>query len=145
MTVALVVAAIVAAFVILLPLKQVSGYRFCVLCVSISGVWLALLALHWLEIFDNPVLLALLMGQTVVGLNYLVERRISEDLLIFRLPFVLTLTVLFYFAITLDPTVATAGLAVAATWIATLVLYARRNAGKLRGIARQIIECCKDW
>lgn len=145
MIVALVVAAIVAAFVILLPLKQVSGYRFCVLCVSISGVWFTLLVLHWLEIFDNPVLLALLMGQTVVGLNYLVERRISEDLLIFRLPFVLTLTVLFYFAITLDPTVATAGLAVAAMWIATLVLYARRNAGKLRGIARQIIECCKDW
>jgi hypothetical protein len=143
--VALVVAAIVAAFVILLPLKQVSGYRFCVLCVSISGVWLTLLTLHWLEIFDNPVLLALLMGQTVVGLNYLVERRISEDLLIFRLPFVLTLTVLFYFAITLDPTVATAGLAVAATWIAALLLYARRDAGKLKGIARQIIECCKDW
>lgn len=145
MTVALVLAIVVAAFVILLSLKQMSGYRFCVLCVSISGTWLALLALHWLEVFDNPVLLALLMGQTVVGLHYLIESQISEDLLIFRLPFVLTLTVLFYFAITLDPTVAPAGLAVTATWIAAFAVYVRRDADKLKRLARQIIECCKDW
>lgn len=145
MTVALVVAAIVAAFVVLLSVKQVSGYRFCVLCVSIGGTWVVLLALHWLGVFDNPVLLALLMGQTVVGFHYLIEARVREELLVFRLPFVLTLMVLFYFAITLDPAVVSAGLAVAATWIAAFLVFARRDAGKLRGLARQIIECCKDW
>jgi len=140
-----VVAAIVGAFVVLLLLKQVSGYRFCVLCVSVSGTWLALLALRWLGMFDDPVLLALLMGQTAVGLYFFIEGRVREDLLVFRLPFLLTLTVLCYFAITLDPATVTAVLAVAATWIGAFVLYARRDAAKLRGLVRQVIECCKDW
>jgi hypothetical protein len=86
------------------------------------------------------------MGQTITGLHYLVEGRVREELLVFRLPFVLTLVALFYLAIAPDAAVA-AGLSgvVAATWVIALAVYATRNVDGLKSIARQVIECCKDW
>jgi hypothetical protein len=98
-TEAAVIAGMVAAFAVLLALKRLSGLRFCVLCVTVGATWLALLALHWAGTYENRVLLALLMGQTITGLHYLVEGRVREELLVFRLPFVLTLVALFYLAI----------------------------------------------
>jgi hypothetical protein len=145
-TEAAVIAGMVAAFAVLLALKRLSGLRFCVLCVTVGATWLALLALHWAGTYENRVLLALLMGQTITGLHYLVEGRVREELLVFRLPFVLTLVALFYLAIAPDAAVA-AGLSgvVAATWVIALAVYATRNVDGLKSIARQVIECCKDW
>jgi len=144
-SVAVVLGAIVAAFAALLAVKAASGGRFCVLCASIAGTWLVLLALHHAGRFDDPVLLALLMGQSVTGIYHLLETRVRESWLVFRLPFVLTLTLLFYFLVTLDSGLLPVVIGLAALWLAALAIHASRRAGGAGALARQLIECCKNW
>ncbi len=146
MSEAAVLAAIVIGFAGLLALKRASGLRFCVLCASLAGAWLVLLVLYRAGVYANPVLLALLMGQSVTGLHYLLEKKVPEDLLVFRLPFVLTLTAIFY--LLLVPAAATAAAlagVLAAAWAAAIAVYARRDAGRFKQLARQIVQCCRDW
>jgi len=143
---AAVLAAIAVGFAVLLALKRASGLRFCVLCASLAGTWLVLLVLYRTGGYGNALLLALLMGQSVTGLHYLLDKRLPEDLLVFRLPFVLTLTALAYLLLAPGASVAAALAAVlAAAWAAALAVYARRDVGRFRRLARQLVECCRDW
>ena len=116
------------------------------LCVSLAGTWLVLLVLFRTGGYGNTLLLALLMGQSVTGLHYLLEKRVPENLLIFRLPFVLTLTALAYLLLAPGAPVAAAlATVLAAAWAAALAVYAWRDVGRFRRLARQIVECCRDW
>ncbi len=145
MTTLAVFGAAIAMFAVLLAVKAASGLRFCVLCASIAAVWIGLLALHRFGVTSDPVLLALLMGQSVTGLTYLLEKRVAEPWLVFRLPLVLTLTLAFYFAITLERALTAPLAAVAAVWVVALVLFANRHPGALGNLARQVVACCRDW
>ena len=146
MSEAAVLAAIVLGFAVLLAVKRASGLRFCVLCASLAGTWLVLLGLYRAGAYGNPLLLALLMGQSVTGLHYLLEKKVPDDLLVFRLPFVLTLTALAYLLLAPGAPVAAALAAVlAVAWAAALAVYARRDVGRFRRLARQLVECCRDW
>lgn len=146
MSEAAVLAAIAAGFALLLALKRASGLRFCVLCVSLAGTWLVLFVLYRTGAYANTLLLALLMGQSVTGLHYLLEKRLPESLLVFRLPFVLSLTALAYLLLAPGVSAAAALAAVlAVVWAAALAVYARRDAGRFRQLARQLVECCRDW
>lgn len=146
MSEAAVLAAIVVGFAVLLALKHASGLRFCVLCASLAGTWLVLLVLYRAGMYGNTLLLALLMGQSVTGLHYLLEKRVPESLLVFRLPFVLTLTALAYLLLAPGaPGAAALAVVLAAVWAAALAVYARRDVGRFRRLARQIVECCRDW
>lgn len=146
MSEAAVLAAIALGFALLLALKRASGLRFCVLCVSLAGTWVALFILYWMGAYANTLLLALLMGQSVTGVHYLLEKRVPEHLLVFRLPFVLTLTALAYLLLAPGASVAAAlGVVLAAVWAAALAVYARRDVGRFRRLARQLVECCRDW
>ena len=33
----------------------------------------------------------------------------------------------------------------AVAWAAALAVYARRDVGRFRRLARQLVECCRDW
>ena len=114
MSEAAVLAAIVLGFAVLLAVKRASGLRFCVLCASLAGTWLVLLVLYRTGEYGNTLLLALLMGQSVTGLHYLLEKKVPDDLLVFRLPFVLTLTALAYLLLAPGASVAAAPAAVLA-------------------------------
>jgi len=142
---AAVLAAIAVGFAVLLALKRASGLRFCVLCASLAGTWLVLLVLYRTSGYGNALLLALLMGQSVTGLHYLLEKRVPESLLVFRLPFVLTLTALAYLLLAPNAPAAALTAVVAAVWAAALAVYARRDVGRFRRLARQLVECCRDW
>lgn len=136
---------LVVVFAILLALKGVSKLRFCVMCLSVACVWIGLLLVYWFARAVDPVLLALLMGQSITGLSYFVENRIEERWLVFRLPFVLTLTLAFYSAISGGFALAGPADVIATIWLAAFALFAKRHSGVLASLARQVIACCRDW
>ncbi len=141
-----VFAAITALFFTLLLLKTLikSKSRLCVICASVSITWIALLALYWKGYFENTVLLGMLMGQSVTGIFYLVEKKTKKELHVFRLPFLLTLTFAFYSLLTLQGNLKTAAL-VSALWAAFLLLFIYRKNSKANAVVKKLIECCKNW
>lgn len=143
MDVAIVFAVIFLLFAVLLVLKKTLKIRLCAMCSAVALTWAGLLILYWLGQFDNTTLIALLIGQSVLGLYYLAEKRFREELMIFRLPGWMTLTFIAYTAI--------AGLElwpfaiIAPAWLIAGFLYAYSANPKLRGTVDHIIACCRDW
>jgi len=139
---------IVSLFILFLILKQLLKGKikeeFCVLCTSVSLTWILLLALFWLEKFDDKVLIALLMGQSTLGVFYLVDHKMGDNLKIFRLPFLLTLTVAAYSLINnleyLDYMIILASL-----WALFGIIYLYRNNIKVNSLVKKLIECCKNF
>ncbi|PIR97474.1 MAG: hypothetical protein COT91_01120 [Candidatus Doudnabacteria bacterium CG10_big_fil_rev_8_21_14_0_10_41_10] len=136
---------IIALFFLLLAVKSLFKGKFCVICSSISFTWATYLVLNKLGYFQDTVLLGILMGQTVVGIYYLIDRKIKEDLRIFRLPFILSLTLAAYF--TLNPV--KEGLPVflllVILWVVFILTYTFRRQSGFGGFVKKIIECCKNW
>lgn len=146
----LIFGAISLIFIFLLMVKALGKWKFCVLCGSIGLSWLALLIVYWLNIFHNPLIIALLVGNSVVGIYYLVERKIAEKFHLFRLPFFLTLLFVGYWLISwpsifaVDQLLPTGALLLVLWLIFCWVFLSRHNA-KLKSFVSQIINCCKNW
>jgi hypothetical protein len=150
----IVLLGITILFFILLILKSffLKEKKICTICASMSLTWIILLALSVWGKFFNPVLVALLLGQTVVGIFYVMERKVREELTLFRLPFLLTLTYLAYGAITfalfsdLDIKILLeSGIFLAILWGIFLVFYFYRHHPVFQEKVQKIIECCKRW
>ncbi len=140
-----VLAGITGAFIVLLIAKSILKWKFCVICVSVGLTWLALLTLYWLKVFDHPAVIGVLMGQSVAGVYYLLERRTEQRLHIFRLPVLLTLTVLALFALGVSANIVPSLLLLASLWLALSVMYLYRNNQKTKLVVERIIACCRDW
>jgi|AntRauTorcE11897_2_1112592.scaffolds.fasta_scaffold09277_5 predicted membrane channel-forming protein YqfA (hemolysin III family) len=142
---ALALLVIVVLFGGFLAAKQVfRRVKFCAICLAVSATWTVLLLLFWFGKFDNQVLLAILMGQSSLGLYYLLEKQVIQPLLIFRLPLLASLVAAIYTLLTqtlyLDAVLIVAGL-----WLVFGILYLYRTNPKLRSKAKAIIDCCSDW
>ena len=143
-----ILGSITLLFVVLLIFKDVimkSKLKFCVICVAVSLTWITLLALFLLNKFANTTLIALLMGQSILGIYYLLEKRVKEDLKIFRLPFLLSAIVVGYsfFDVADDIIKIIASLIV--LWTFFIFLYLYRSRPKVNKFVKKIIACCKDW
>jgi hypothetical protein len=125
--------------------KSVTQWKFCVICVSVGITWMALLVLYWLGLFNQPVIIAVLMGQTIVGLYYFLENKTEEGLHIFRLPLLLTLTLAALAALGVTTGLLHGLSLVALLWIALSLLYFYRQSPKTKIVVDRIIACCKDW
>lgn len=136
--------AIVLFFIIFLAIKGIAKKTFCVICASISLTWLAFLFLYYAGLFREPVLIAVLIGESIVGIYYLLEKHIKENLLIFRLPFLLTLTFAAYLLFARKEIISI-GLFLGGSWIAFLTIYIYRHNVGLKGLTDRIISCCKNW
>ena len=136
---------IVVLFVVLLILKSITKWKFCVICTSVSSTWIALLVLYWLGKFDQPLIIAVLMGQSIVGLYYFLEGRTKEQLHIFRLPLLLTLTLAAFGALGVDTDPVVSVSLLAALWAGLSLLFFYRQNPKTRIVVDRIIACCKDW
>ncbi len=135
--------AITILFIVLLAMKKVTTYRFCVLCVSVSLSWVGLLLLLQLGFFENVALVALLMGQSVVGLYYFAEKRLPQQYMVFRLAGLLTLTYAAY-AILIGFNLLPLFLLVP-VWSISGLLYAYRNTPRVKSTVEHILACCRDW
>ena len=131
-------------FFILLLAKQILHWEYCVLCVTISLSWITLLTLYWLRLYDNLLFIALLLGGTIVGIYYVVEKKVKEDVTLFRLPFLLTMICLGYFLVTFSMEGSVVGV-LAAVWILCAILYNYRTNSYFTLSVQKMIACCKKW
>lgn len=135
---------IVILFPILLLGKRATKFRFCVICTSVSLTWIGLLVIRFAEWTVDPVVLALLMGESVVGVYYLLEKKVPERFYLFRLPALITLTLAAYTVIAVDIYYPALYIALL-VWIVFGLIYVFRERPGIKKAARRIIECCKDW
>ncbi|MEK7524274.1 MAG: hypothetical protein AAB588_04575 [Patescibacteria group bacterium] len=139
--------AIIGLFIFLLSIKSQRRWKFCVLCASVGITWMTLLVLYWTGIFNNAVLLSLLIGNSIVGGYYAVEKKVPEKFHIFRLPFFLTLLFIGYELVTaaaLSQTLLVI-LLLAASWLTVGILAVYRHNPSFKKTLSALIECCKDW
>ncbi len=138
---------IIAVFFVLLAAKELFARktRLCLMCASVSLTWIALLVLYKKGVFDDVVVLSMLMGQSIVGIFYLLERKTSERFHIFKVPFLLTLTLAFYSAVVFPQDFIKVAALLAVFWAVLVALFFFRSNGKAGVIVKKLIECCKRW
>ena len=143
-----VLAAMVVLFFAILLVKELLKNRikeFCVICTSVSLTWLSLLILYRLNIFDNAVLIALLIGGSTVGLFYLAERKVRKEWTMFRLPFLLTLVVIGYSLLSIPDDITRIIALLSLLWLVFWVAYLLRNKLGMAAAVKRVLECCKRW
>lgn len=118
--------------------------RFCVICAAVSVGWITLLILFKLKIFLNFEIIALLMGQTILGIFYLWENKTKEKFKLFRLPFLLSLITIAYFVLISNILIMPL-LFLLILWFVFYGIYIFRNKESMGKIFRKILECCKKW
>ena len=104
--------------------------KICVICAAITLTWIFLLILYWKGIFDNQLIIALLMGQTILGIFYLSESKVKKELKFFRLPFLLSLIVTGYSILTLEIRINLL-IFLSILWILFILIYSFRTNKKV--------------
>jgi len=136
---------IAGLFGVLVAAKQLlKNVKYCAICLAVSVTWVGLLVLLWFGVFNNSVLVALLMGQSSLGLYYLIEKRSPERFLVFRLPLLISLTWLAYSVVN-QTLFFDALLMVVGAWLVFGVLYVYRTNPKFQTKVKAVIDCCSDW
>ncbi len=130
-------------FGLFLFLKTLTKLKFCALCAAVFVSWLVLLILLKAQIWNEPIIVALLLGQSITGLFYL-SRKV-EQLKIFGLPIILTLTFLAFGLISEKIDFTTAILLLAFWLLFTAIFLLRNRSSALKILAEKIIACCRDW
>ena len=135
-------------FFILLALKELFNEKFkkklCVICAAVSLTWLSLLILYKLGLFADKVIIALLLGQSILGIFYLIEKIVDDTLKLFRLPFLLTLTLIAYLLIENYISIKVIML-ISGIWILFGIFYLTKKNRKIKMLVDKVIKCCKDW
>ena len=126
-------------FLILLVKSLLKNKKICAICLSVSLTWIILLPFYFLGIFADKILIAILMGQTSIGLFYFFNEKLS----VFKLPFILTLVSLIYF--TLEKIELNAIYLLALLWILFGFVYLFKSNKKFKIFANKLVECCRNW
>lgn len=139
---------ITVLFFLLLLIKSILGKKlkenFCVLCLSVSLSWIFLLILYFFDLFNNILIIALLMGLTILGIYYRIENKIKNELKLFRLPFLLSLIFIAYSLLSKTIEIKNI-LLLSILWIFFLFVYSYRKNKKINFLMNKILECCKKW
>ncbi len=133
---------ITTLFFALLVMKEKISKSFCVLCVSVSITWLAFLALYLSGKFNDPVILAILMGESVTGIFYVIKK---SPFKFFAFPVFLSLTLLVYVVIAGLENTGSVVIGLVVLWAAFILMHTYRSAKGFNHVVRKIINCCKNW
>mgnify|MGYP001588910088 CR=1 FL=1 len=123
-------------FVGLLILKSLIKREFCVICASVSLSWLTL---FWSV---DPLLIGIMMGQSAIGLYYLLNAKLSETFKIFRFPYIISAIFVIYVLLSPEKADLKSIYFVASIWLLFLLIAFTKRHGKL---VKSLIECCKNW
>ncbi|MEX0933040.1 MAG: hypothetical protein WDZ77_03015 [Candidatus Pacearchaeota archaeon] len=131
---------ITALFFVLLAIKSfLKSEKFCVICSSVTLTWIMLLILHFMGVFTNKIIIAILMGMTALGIYYAWEKKTKNKNLIFRLPLLLTLIFIIYSI--LSKLVLEGLYFIIILWGFFILIYFF----EFNKFARKLVECCKKW
>ncbi len=132
-------------FILFLIGKTIFKKEFCALCAAVSVTWVVLLVLYFTGQFFDRILIAILLGQTILGIFYLAEKKVPSTMTVFRLPFLITLTTLGYFLLSTSTEYWITLLFILFLWIIFFFLYFYKNNPSLHKTVKKIIDCCKRW
>lgn len=83
------------------PLSKIIKTKICAICGAVSTTWIFLLILTYLGYFDNKLLIAILMGESITGIMYFYERKIEKTkykwMLLFKIAIILAGTAIAYY------------------------------------------------
>lgn len=138
---------IVLFFILLLVKNFFKGKikrNFCVVCLSVSLSWTGLLVLYFLGLFEDKVLLGILMGHTSLGIFYIFESSFSERFKVFRLPLLLTFVTIIYFLLSgFEPI---SFFILIGLWIVFGLVFLFLDTGeKQKSFVNKLIQCCRGW
>jgi len=119
--------------------------KFCAVCVAISSTWLGLLGLRLAGFNINPMLIGVLMGESVVGIYYLLEKKVPPAWQLFRWPYIVTMTVGVYFVVGIREGAMLAVALLIIMWLISVGIYVFRRYPSFKRIAERLIACCRDW
>jgi len=143
---------IILLFFVLLFVKQFFSEKiknkFCVICITITLTWIILLIIYWMGYFEDKLIIGLLMGCTIIGVYYIVEKKMNRKYSLFRLPFLLTLIFIGYNLIGKNielSNIIDVVILLVILWILFLFLLSYHKNKTLNRIVNKIVECCKKW
>ena len=141
-----VLVGIIFLFFILLLAKEFFNEklkkRFCVICTSVTITWIVLLILNFISLFDDKILLGILMGHTSLGIFYIFERNASEKFKIFRIPLLLSFISIIYF--TLGGFEKVSFFILIGLWVVFGLVFLFRDS-PARSFVNKLIACCRNW
>lgn len=132
-------------FLILLLFKSASGWKFCVACVATGSTWMALLIIRAAGVSFDPLFIGILMGESIGGLYYLLEKRLDERWHVFRWPYLITATAAAYLTLGSRESMMQTIAFIALMWLVFGIVYAARTYPTFKKIAERLIACCRDW
>ncbi len=136
----LVLLGVILLFFIFLAMKNLIGSeRICAICFSVLFTWIFLLLGYFWGLFFNKIIIAILMGMSVLGIYYVAEKKVKKRFLVFRLPFLLTLIFVVYFV--LEEFILESFILLGVLWVFFILIYSF----KFNGFAKKLVECCKKW
>ncbi|MEX0672728.1 MAG: hypothetical protein WDZ82_01255 [Candidatus Paceibacterota bacterium] len=122
----------------------------CALCFATAGTWLLGLSVFVFSLEASlgiqeidPVMLAVLMGGSAVGLLYYLSARLPEQYGFFKLPFLLTLFWLVYLMLAHEHMFG-AAILVAGVWAVFIGMFSLKDTHTRQWVTK-IIACCRDW
>ena len=144
----LVVLGISFLFFIFLEIKELvsknSKKEFCVVCVSIFLTWILLLILNSLNLFQNKIIIAILIGESTLGLFYLINKKFKA-MEIFKLPLILTLIVLGYTLLEGFTYSNEVLIFLGILWLFFGFIFFFRKNITFRKFANKLVECCRNF
>ena len=131
-------------FFVILSLKNILNLKkACAICLSVTLTWIVLLTLYFLEVFNDKIIIAILMGHTSLGIYYVLEKRVKKRLLLFRLPLLLTFIFIIYSI--LESFSFNSLIFLMVLWLIFSLIYLFRSNSGFSKFANKLIECCKKW
>jgi len=144
----LVVLGISALFFIFLGIKELisknSKKEFCVICASVFLTWVLLLILNSLNSFQNKILIAILIGESTLGLFYLINKKF-KSMEIFKLPLILTLIVFGYTLLEGFSYGNEFLIFMGVLWLFFGFIFFFRKNMTFRKFANKLVECCRNF
>jgi len=133
-------------FALAILIQSLTKLKFCAICVTVSSSWIILLLMYFLtNLITNPIIIAVLMGESVIGLYYLLEKKVPTTWQLFRWPYIVTMTTAVCVILGLREKIMSTIILVSIIWIIYLLIYFLRNYPIIKKIIQRLIACCRDW
>ncbi|MDP3989371.1 MAG: hypothetical protein Q8P93_04015 [bacterium] len=140
-----VIGTLIVLFTLFLILRTRTSFKVCALCAATTSTWVGLVVLWLRGVSIDPVIIALFVGGSIVGLLYVIEEKIPTHYLLFRVPYYISAIVLAYGVLGESMSMQRTIPLVVVVWLVAIVFFIFRTNARAKQYADMIIACCKNW